>query len=436
MADQAVITAQYQLTCLVTGARFADGGVLGDMPLENPKATQRGFLRTEYAKRRLDPGNESDGLYRFSDWLPLRRRLAGSSAPMSYRSEGLAEQLGLTNLIITFSGYWPERNARMLSGTFKECEAYSVCGRMPPEYGKTLVVASAGNTARAFMRVCSDNAISLVVVVPEQNLNAIWTVGTLGPSVVLIAAAGDSDYLDAIRLADRIADRPGFIAEGGAKNVARRDGMGTTVLSAATFAGKIPDYYFQAVGSGTGAIAAWEAAERLSADGRFGDNKMRLMLVQNEPFVPMRTAWSARSRELPPMDAKDAKDQIAEMYAKVLSNRRPPYSLVGGLFDALTAEGGEILAVDNDASRSAGRLFYETEGIDITPAASVAVAGLIRSVEEKRIEKDAAIMLNVTGGGINRVFRDFDIVPGKPEVVVDPDASEGELDAVLSQRRL
>ena len=48
--------------------------------------------------------------------------------------------------------------------------------------------------------------------------------------------------------------------------MARRDGMATTVL-AVTHIGRIPDYYFQAVGSGTGAIAAWEANLRLIEDG-------------------------------------------------------------------------------------------------------------------------------------------------------------------------
>ncbi len=55
--------------------------------------------------------------------------------------------------------------------------------------------------------------------------------------------------------------------------MARRDGMGTTVLSATTFIGRIPDYYFQAIGSGTGAIAAWEANLRFLQDGRFGAQK-------------------------------------------------------------------------------------------------------------------------------------------------------------------
>lgn len=60
-----------------------------------------------------------------------------------------------------------------------------------------------------------------------------------------------NDYTDAINLAGRIAKLPGMVSEGGARNVARRDGMGTMMLDAAVTIGKMPDHYFQAVGSGT-----------------------------------------------------------------------------------------------------------------------------------------------------------------------------------------
>ena len=79
--------------------------------------------------------------------------------------------------------------------------------------------------------------------------------------------------------------------------------MGTTVLSAATTIGEIPDYYFQAVGSGTGAIAAWEANMRLNEDGRFGNKTMKLVVSQNAPFVPMFDAWRGDSREMLPYEA-------------------------------------------------------------------------------------------------------------------------------------
>ena len=78
-----------------------------------------------------------------------------------------------------------------------------------------------------------------------------------------------------------------MVSEGGARNIARRDGMGTVMLDAALTIGKMPDHYFQAVGSGTGGISVWEAAIRLRADGRFGQKIPKLQLAQNLPFVPM-----------------------------------------------------------------------------------------------------------------------------------------------------
>jgi cysteate synthase len=98
---------------------------------------------------------ENPGIFRFADWLPVSRTLPGKGYPVTYRSESLARKLGLERLYITFSGYWPEKGAAMSTGTFKECEAYAVCARYPQESCRILVVASAGNTARAFLKVAS-----------------------------------------------------------------------------------------------------------------------------------------------------------------------------------------------------------------------------------------------------------------------------------------
>lgn len=48
-----------------------------------------------------------------------------------------------------------------------------------------MVVASAGNTARAFGRVCSENRIPLLLCVPEDNLEAIWADGPWNDCVKL-----------------------------------------------------------------------------------------------------------------------------------------------------------------------------------------------------------------------------------------------------------
>ena len=362
---------RYKLKNIATERVFDDEG----WTLEDKQSHVPSLIRAVYESKQIRPKGEEHGIYRFADWLPVKRTLSGSCAPVTYRSRKLAEHLGLKNLYITFNGYFPEIGARMTTCSFKETEAYSVCGRLNGKHkDKVLVVASAGNTARAFAKVCSDNHIKLLLSVPYDNIEALWFEHPLNPCVKLISCEKGGDYFDAIHLSDLALKGPGFYAEGGAKNIARRDGMATTVLSAVTTIGRIPDYYFQAVGSGTGAIAAWEANMRLIEDGRFGSNTMKLMVSQNAPFVPMYDAWQAGSRKMLAYEDDKARRDAEIIDAKVLSNRKPPYSLAGGLYDALKATGGDIMVATNAQARKARALFEETEGIDIYSSAGIATA--------------------------------------------------------------
>ena len=420
---------EYTLQSLVTGELFSDTGWM----LDAPNQSTPGLIRAVYKHKKINPKDTSFGIYRFADWLPVNRMLQGSSAPVTYKSSGLASLLGLKNLYITFSGYWPEKGVNMSTCSFKETEAYSVCGRMDPAQKKVLVVASAGNTARAFAKVCSDNKIPLLLCVPEDNLNALWFENPINDCVKLIASRTGSDYFDAIHLSNIACQCEGFIAEGGAKNVARRDGMGTTMLSAATHIGTIPDYYFQAIGSGTGAIAAWEANLRLIADGRFGNTMMKLVVSQNSPFVPIMNAWNANSRDMLPFDNETARKEVEIIDAKVLSNRKPPYPPIGGLFDALTETKGEVLAVTNEEARKAALLFLEHEGNDIHPAAAVAVASLIQSVNNGKVEPEAIVMLNITGGGEEKFKNGKTLHYLTPSVIFDIDPSLESVDAALKE---
>lgn len=414
---------KYRLQSLATGAEFDDTGWLLSAPGESVPS----LIRAVYESQQLHLLDESFGFYKFANWLPVGRMLKGSSAPVTFKSEGLARSLGLTNLYITFSGYWPERGAMMKTCSFKETEAYSVCARMDAENRKVLVVASAGNTARSFARVCSDNQIPLLLAMPEDNIESMWFDSPVNDQVKLIATRSGSDYFDAIHLADLVCRNQNFMAEGGAKNVARRDGMGTTTLSAATSIGEIPEYYFQAVGSGTGAIAAWEANLRLLADGRFGNRKMKLMVSQNEPFVPIYNAWKAGSRQMLPLDDDIARKQVAEINAKVLSNRKPPYPVTGGLCDALVDSGGDVLTATNEEAAAAFKLFLETEGVDIHPAAAIATASLVKMVQTKQIPADALIMLNITGGGEELFKKGRQMHYLKPSLVFNLDFDEKKI---------
>jgi len=404
----------YSLVCLADGHEFEDKGwTLADLECKTPS-----LVRASYVSREFTPRAEHEGLYRYSDWLPIKRTLKGSCAPKTYKSAALAKELGLENLYITFSGYWPKIGAEMQTCSFKETEAYSVCGRLDSD--RILVVASAGNTARAFAKVCSDNNIPLLLSIPEDNIDALWFSKPLNDCVKIIASPKGSDYFDAIALADKVCTDSRFLAEGGAKNIARRDGMGTTLLSAVETIGRIPDAYFQDIGSGTGTIAVWENNLRLIEDGRWGTHKMRLYPSQNAPFTIMYDSWKLRSRELVPMTPEQARQASAEIDAKVLSNRKPPYSLAGGIFDAMQDAGGEIFKVTNEELHHWKKKFLELEGIDIHNAAAVATASLAAAVSEGKVSKDEVIMLNITGGGEELAKKDREIFYAKPHLVLDP----------------
>lgn len=411
---------KYNLVCCATGRRFEDE----EWTLADPQCSCPSLVRAEYEKKQYNPRTDLDGFYRFADWLPIKRTLAGSCAPVTYKSEGLAKELGLENLYITFSGYYPKIGARMMTCSFKETEAYSVCARLPEDNKKILVVASAGNTARAFAKVCSDNNIPLLLSIPEDNINALWFDKPLNDCVKIIAPPKGSDYFDAIALSDIACKSDMFMAEGGAKNVARRDGMGTTLLSAVEVIGRIPDAYFQAIGSGTGTIAAWENNLRLIEDGRYGTHKMKLYPSQNDPFTIMYDSWKIHSRSLVPMTPEEAREAAAVIDAKVLSNRKPPYSLAGGLFDAIEDAGGDIYKIDNEHLHTWQDKFLELEGIDIHCAAAVAVASLVQAVEDGTVRKDDVIMLNITGGGEELAKSEIDVVYATPHLVLDPSLPE------------
>lgn len=166
---------------------------------------------------------------------------------------------------------------------------------------------------------------------------------------------------------------------------------------------------------------------RLIEDGRFGENTMKLMVAQNAPFVPMYDAWRADSKVMLPYEDDKARRDSEIIDAKVLSNRRPPYGIVGGLYDALKATKGECFVATNAQARKARKLFEELEGVDIYSAAGVALASLIKAVADGKIEKDATVMLNITGGGEEHFKEGKELFYLKPSHVFPLEADPDEV---------
>jgi cysteate synthase len=391
------VACSHRLVCPLCDGRYEDDGLLLDCPVPHAGA----LLKTEYPARGEAGGRT--GLFRYRDWLPVRRVVAGAAAPAVLPAGELGRRLGLADLWLAFSGYWPEVGAGFTTGTFKELEAYTVLGRLPDE-PPVLVVASAGNTAAAFASACSRHRVRCVLIVPAAALARLRFPAPLDDCVRLVALE-DGRYSDAIALAAALASLPGFQAEGGVRNVARRDGLGTVLLAAHDAMGGLPSHYFQAVGSAAGALGAHEAALRLAEHEDAGPPP-RLVLCQNLPFAPIHQRWTGGCL------AGSDRDLIAPE----LANANPPYEVAGGIAEALASTGGDVVAVGNEAAARAMRLFEDVLGIDIEPSAGVALAALQEAAATGRVPANARILLNITGGGRARYARDHALVPAEPVV--------------------
>lgn len=385
------------------------------------------LLRCVYPEKRFVT-SAHPGIFRFRNWLPLKPNfnttfndypehetaLETRIGPVVYQSEALAAKLGLNRLFIAYDGYAPSKGAFNLTASFKDFEALPTLLFLRQQGINSVTLATAGNTGRAFAYAGILLGFNVHIVIPEGLLPGLWVPLPPDDHVRVTVIADSFDYFRAIELNQLIVREYGLTDEGGARNIARRDGMGTVVLEYARQTGELPRHYFQAVGSGTGGIAAWEAALRLQGDDRFKGQLPVLHLAQNTPFTPIHNAWTHNIPIQPNNNINNQLADINKIRAGVLANRNPPYDVTGGVRDALQATRGRTYAIDNSEIDKACALFNETEGASIGPEAGVALGALQQAVQQGHIGNNDSILLHVTGGGDDLLRKDYDLYQLKP----------------------
>jgi cysteate synthase len=408
MGEENMVHNKLTLRCVACGATYAPHRLHCDHC--------DGLLRSHYRAAAFEP-LDCPGASAFCDWLPSGAAFDTAVGTAIYPSRGLGKRLGLDRLAIAFSGYAPQIGARNPTGSFKDLEAMPTLLYTREHGVEPLILASAGNTARAFAYAAVQLRYPVVIVVPERAWQQLWLPCPPTDAVQLIVLEGCDDYAAAIRTAGWMGQVLGIANEGGVRNVARRDGMSTVILEYARQMGSLPAHYFQAVGSGTGGIAAWEASERLLAAG-IGDGLPKLHLSQNAPFTPIHDAWTFGRPIEPHRDVEGQLTRIAKIDAPVLANRTPPYDMPGGVRDALSTTRGHTYAVSNKEARAAARLFEEAEGPAIGSAAAVATASLLQAVAARRLAARDPILLHITGNGDLILRKDVSLHHIKPAWMV------------------
>ena len=185
--------SRYRLLCPTCELQIIDDGTVTHCSVEH----RRSLLRTEYDERRFRIDRTTQGMLRYRAWLPLREEVETDFGTVILKSEALNAHLKTPNLYLAVNGFWPERGARLPSGTFKDIEAIAILGRFPRD-GRTLVAASAGNTAVALAGAASIYGVPTVIVVPESALPRILFARAPAENVRFIVVTGNAIYDDAI----------------------------------------------------------------------------------------------------------------------------------------------------------------------------------------------------------------------------------------------
>ena len=393
----------YNLKCLISGDVFKDNYTL--------QYNDDALFHSNYHEK-LTVNENNEGIWKYLDWLPVSKSTKHNTGTVTYKSEGLAKKLGLNNLWITYHGYWPERGGLCPTGAFKDMEAVPTIQRLRDHGCSGVICASAGNTARAFSHFCDLDNFPLIVVVADIHAHRIWRTYASENNCVKVVVVENGNYADAKIVAKEIASKlEGWQLEGGAHNIARRDGIGSLILDAWNEIGCIPDHYFQGVGGGPGPIGVYEMMQRLIDFGLSEGPLAKIHLAQNPEHCPIHKAWQD-GRSI--LQDSDFPEGDVEVYSDYLLSASPAYGPKGGIYDTLKSTNGETYVVERRDAINAGKMFEETEGIDIMTPAEVALGSLIQAIEEEKVDKDDCIVLNISGGGVKRLQME------KGNIVVEP----------------
>ena len=386
---------KYKLRCLDSGDLIEDAYTL--------KYTDNALLQAKF--NGTIEVKQLDGVWKYLDWIPTSTSNEYVAGTTTYKAEALGKSLGMSNLWVTFHGYWPEKGGMCPTGSFKDMEAVPTIQRLHDHGCKGLICASAGNTARGFTHFCGLADMPLIVVVGKDHGHRIWTKVGHPTESVKVVVVEDGDYYDAKTVAKAIAKKlTGWQMEGSVHNVARRDGIGSLILDAAFTIGAMPEHYFQGIGGGPGPIGVHEMAERLIESGQFDGPAPRQHLSQNIEHSPIHNAWQAKRNHL---IAEDFPPHDVEVYSDYLMNKGPAYGQVGGVHDILKASNGQTYVVERDDAIAAKTQFESIEGIDIMTPGAVAMASLQQALASGEVNPDACTVLNISGGGIERLKQDY-----------------------------
>ena len=339
--------------------------------------------------------------WRYRELLPIGKRAVLPRLQVGWtpivRADALARTLGLKTLYLKDDGRNP-------SGSLKD-RASSVGVVKARERRQGIVAcASTGNAASSLAGMAASMGMASVIFVPERAPEPkVTQLLIFGATVFRVRGS----YEDAFQLCQRACERWGWYNRNSAINPYLVEGKKTVGLEICEQLGwQVPDWVAVSVGDGCTVAGVWKGFYEMKTLGLIARTP-RILGVQAAGAAPVTAAF--RSGEaLRPIEPQTIADSIA---VGVPRNWKKAVL-------AVQASGGTMINVEDEEILEAMRTTGRTTGIFAEPAASTAVAGVGRAVQEGIIGRRASVLAVITGNGLkdirsaqSAVTKPFDIAP-------------------------
>ncbi len=416
-----------------------------------PKHGDNGILDVIYdyglLAQRIGPGKLANdptrSIWRYLPLLPVdpqvTRRLVADTALASvgwtplYPAPRLAASLGLRYL-------WVKDDGRQPTASFKDrASAMAVVKARERSY-EVVTTASTGNAAAALSGLCAAVAQPNVIFVPHTAPQAkIAQLLVFGARVLLV----DGSYDDAFELCLKAAPEFGWYNRNTAYNPYMSEGkktaayevceqLGLALSADARLAPKgwqAPDRIFIPVGDGCIIGGIHKGLRDMLALGWI-DHMPKLMGVQAAGSAALVDAWERcldGSTENPP--APDGGLVEIAMEMQPIEAHTVADSISAGLprdrvkaLRAVVESDGAFIRVSDEEIVAAIPALARGCGVFAEPAAAAAYTGLVKAVEQGRIDPDERVVVLATGSGLKDVATAIKAVAQPP--VVSPDLAD------------
>jgi threonine synthase len=343
-------------------------------------------LRGEVPRERVERRSWSDGLWRYTELLPLadagNRVTLGEGATPLLPVAWLGEELGV-EAYLKDEGLNP-------TGSFKARGAAVGVSRAREVGARAIALPTAGNAGAAWSAYGARAGLPTIVAMPKDAPPLTQQeVRLYGARLHLV----DGLISDAGVWVNQGVQEHGWYDASTFKEPYRLEGKKTLGLEIAEQLGwQPPDVILYPTGGGVGLIGLWKAFQELRTLGWIAADRPapRLVVVQAAGCAPVVRAW----------EADEQTTQFWEGAATIAAGLRVPGPLAGKLLlRALRETGGTALAIEDEAIRRAlGEL--GRHGLWVCPEGAALLPAVRRLRETGWLRAGERVVLLNTGAGL------------------------------------